>query len=170
MKIEIIKSILIIALIISLIYKIPNMIFNAINYETIFLMTNQGFSLPSFQAMLNGYVPYRDFAFFYMPLFPLTGAPYHYFRSIYTGMALEIVIPGEYMGDVLGDLNGRRGKVKEMIARGATQIIRAGVPLAELFGYATVIRSLTSGHASYTQEPEGFEIVPESVKEQLLNK
>jgi len=82
-------------------------------------------------------------------------------------MALEIVTPREYMGDVLGDLHGRRGKVREMIARGSTQIIRAGVPLAELFGYSTAVRTLTSGHAVYTMEPEQFEIMPKAVKEQL---
>jgi len=83
-------------------------------------------------------------------------------------MLLEIVTPAEYMGDVMGDLNGRRGKIMSMTARGDAQIIRACVPLAELFGYATVIRSLTRGRASYTLEPEAFDVVPKSVKESLL--
>lgn len=83
-------------------------------------------------------------------------------------MVLEILTPGEYVGDVLGDLNGRRGKVKKMTTRGTTQIIHAGVPLAELFGYTTVIRSLTSGRASYTMEPEQFEIIPKEIREKLL--
>ena len=85
-------------------------------------------------------------------------------------MALEIVSPSDHMGDVMGDLNSRRGKVKEMENRGAMQVIKAGVPLAELFGYATVIRSLTKGRASYTMEPEEFEIVPKAVREELLNR
>jgi elongation factor G len=85
-------------------------------------------------------------------------------------MFLEIATPAECMGDVLGDLNGRRGKVKEMVARGATQIIRAWVPLAELFGYSTAIRSLTKGRASYTQEPETFDIVPGAIKDQILSR
>jgi len=85
-------------------------------------------------------------------------------------MRLEITTPGEYMGDVMADLNGRRGKVREMTARGTTQIIRAQVPLAELFGYATVIRSQTKGRAGYTLEPEQFDVVPKAIKEELLNR
>ncbi len=85
-------------------------------------------------------------------------------------MELEIITPGEHMGDVIGDLNGRRGKVREMEARGTNQIIRAGVPLAELFGYSTAIRSVTRGRATYTMEPEQFEIVPEAIKQELLNR
>ena len=85
-------------------------------------------------------------------------------------MALDIITPPESMGDVLGDLNGRRGKVKDMVARGIQQVVRAAVPLAELFGYATAVRSLSKGRASYTMEPEQFDIVPEKVKEKLLNR
>jgi elongation factor G len=85
-------------------------------------------------------------------------------------MRLEIATPPESMGDVLGDLNGRRGKVREMVTRGDQQIIRALVPLAELVGYSTTIRSLTKGRASYTLEPEAFDIAPEAVKTELLNR
>ena len=85
-------------------------------------------------------------------------------------MSVEIVTPGDCMGDVLGDLNGRRGKVVEMITRGSTQIVHALVPLSELFGYATVVRSLSKGRASYNMEPEQFEIVPKALKEELLNR
>ena len=85
-------------------------------------------------------------------------------------MALEIVTPDEHMGDVLGDLNARRGKVRKMAVRGSTQTVRAGVPLAEMFGYSTAIRSLTRGRGSYTMEPEQFDIVPGDVREELLNK
>jgi elongation factor G len=85
-------------------------------------------------------------------------------------MLLEIVTPAECMGDVLGDLNGRRGKVIEMTAQGNMQVVRAGVPLAELFGYSTVIRSLSRGRANYTMEPKQFEIVPAAVREEILNR
>ncbi|MFW6152344.1 MAG: elongation factor G, partial [Verrucomicrobiota bacterium] len=85
-------------------------------------------------------------------------------------MSLEVVAPADFVGDVLGDLNGRRGKVNEMEARGDMQIVHATVPLAEMFGYSTVIRSLTKGRGSYTMEPERFEIVPEELKKQLLEK
>ncbi len=85
-------------------------------------------------------------------------------------MALEILTPSEYMGDVMGDLNGRRGKVIEIVTRDDIQIIHARVPLAELFGYSTAIRSLTRGRASYTLEPELFDVVPSGLKETLLSR
>jgi elongation factor G len=85
-------------------------------------------------------------------------------------MKLEIITPEEYMGDVLGDISGRRGHVKEIEAREAAQIISADVPLAELFGYATSLRSLTKGRASYTMEPHCFEMVPETLQKSLLNR
>jgi elongation factor G len=85
-------------------------------------------------------------------------------------MLLEIATPADYMGEVLGDLNGRRGRIREMISRGTTQVIRAQVPLAELFGYSTAIRSLSKGRASYTMQPERFDIVPGALKAQLLNR
>jgi elongation factor G len=84
-------------------------------------------------------------------------------------MTLEIIAPSEYMGDVLGDLSGRRGKIREIGIRGTSQVIHAGVPLAEMFGYATVIRSLTKGRAIYTLEPEQFAVVPADVRKKLLN-
>jgi len=85
-------------------------------------------------------------------------------------MALEIVTPVEYMGDVLGDVSSRRGKVNDMIAKGEIQAVHATVPLAALFGYSTAIRSLTRGRASYTMEPVQFDIVPEPLQKELLNK
>ena len=85
-------------------------------------------------------------------------------------MALEIVTPAETMGDVLGDLNARRGKVKGLASQPPAQIIRAEVPLAELFGYATAVRSLTSGRASYTMEPLMFEVVPEQIQKRILSR
>lgn len=85
-------------------------------------------------------------------------------------MSLEIVTPPDHMGEVMGDLNSRRGHVRDMKARGATQLVSAHVPLAALFGYASAVRSLSRGRASYTMEPEQFAIVPRAVKEELLNR
>ncbi|MEI6210093.1 MAG: elongation factor G [bacterium] len=85
-------------------------------------------------------------------------------------MCLDIVTPPEHVGEVIGDVNGRRGQVRDMTMRGDTQLIRAHVPLAELFGYAGAIRSLTRGRASYTMEPDEFAVVPKTVREQLLNR
>ncbi|MFZ4394497.1 MAG: elongation factor G [Kiritimatiellia bacterium] len=85
-------------------------------------------------------------------------------------MCLDIITPPEHVGEVIGDVNGRRGQVRDMTMRGDTQLIRAHVPLAELFGYAGAIRSLTRGRASYTMEPDEFAVVPKAVREQLLNR
>ncbi len=85
-------------------------------------------------------------------------------------MSLEIVTPPETMGEVLGDINGRRGKVRDMTVQGDMQLIHAAVPLATLFGYSTVIRSLTKGRATHALEPDHFEIVPRTVRESLLNR
>lgn len=85
-------------------------------------------------------------------------------------MAVEIVTPSETTGDVLGDLNARRARVRKMTMQGESRVVRADVPLAELFGYSTAIRSLTKGRAIYTMEPEEFEIVPQAVRQELLSK
>lgn len=85
-------------------------------------------------------------------------------------MSLDIVTPADYVGDIMGDINGRRGSVRDMTTRGDMQIVRAQVPLAELFGYSTAIRSLSRGRASYTMEPGEFAVVPRMVREQLLNR
>lgn len=84
-------------------------------------------------------------------------------------MKVEITTPEEHMGDVIGDLNSRRGKMKEMTARGNAQVVRADVPLSEMFGYATVVRSISSGRASYSMEPSHFERVPKKIEEQILD-
>jgi len=83
-------------------------------------------------------------------------------------MKVEVVVPEEYMGDVLGDLNGRRGKVEGLERRGSTQIIRAVVPLAEMFGYATDLRSRTQGRASYTMHFHRYEEAPASIAEEVI--
>jgi elongation factor G len=85
-------------------------------------------------------------------------------------MALEILMPPEHVGDVLNDVSARRGHVQDMQGRGLLQIIHAHVPLAELFGYSTAIRSLTRGRASYTMEPACFDVVPEAIQKQLLDR
>ncbi len=85
-------------------------------------------------------------------------------------MKLEIVAPGEHLGDVMNDLNGRRGRIREIEAREAVQIVHVDVPLAEMFGYSTTLRSLTKGRASYTMEPHCFEAVPDSIQETILNR
>ena len=78
-------------------------------------------------------------------------------------MAVEVVTPEDYMGDVIGDLSSRRGKVEGMEQRGNSQVIRAQVPLAEMFGYATDLRSRTQGRATYTMQFNSYQEVPESV-------
>ena len=85
-------------------------------------------------------------------------------------MALDIVTPPEHVGEIMGDLNGRRGTVREMTTRGDMQIVRARGPLAELFGYASASRSLSRGRASYSMEPDQFAVVPRNVREQILNR
>ena len=83
-------------------------------------------------------------------------------------MKLEITTPPESVGEVLGDLNSRRGSVLDMEQRGDMQVVHAHVPLAKLFGYSTSIRSLTKGRASYSMEPDMFELVPKAVREEIL--
>jgi len=85
-------------------------------------------------------------------------------------MEVEIVAPPECTGDLMGDLNGRRGQVRDMVLHGDMQTVRAHVPLAEMFGYSTAIRSLSKGRASYSMEPEQFAIVPKAIKEAILNR
>jgi len=85
-------------------------------------------------------------------------------------MSLEIVTSEEYMGDVLGDINSRRGRISDMQSQGMAQLIAAEVPLSEMFGYTTTLRSLTKGRASYTMEPELFEFVPEKIQQDILNR
>lgn len=85
-------------------------------------------------------------------------------------MSVELVTPPEFTGDLMGDLNARRGQVRDMDMHGDMQTIHASVPLAQLFGYATAIRSLSRGRASYSMQPEAFAIVPKAVKEEILNR
>jgi elongation factor G len=83
-------------------------------------------------------------------------------------MKVEVVVPEEFMGDVLGDLSARRGRIEGMEKRGSTQIIRATVPLAEMFGYATDMRSRTQGRASYTMHFLRYEQTPGNIAEEVI--
>ena len=85
-------------------------------------------------------------------------------------MDVEVVTPDDYLGDVMGDLNGRRGKVQSMEARAGAQVIRAQVPLSEMFGYATDLRSRTQGRATFTMQFDHYEKVPASLAESLITK
>jgi elongation factor G len=84
-------------------------------------------------------------------------------------MKVEVTTPEEYQGDLLGDLNRRRGKIAAMDSKDATSILRSEVPLSEMFGYATAIRSLSKGRAAYSMEPFSFEQVPNSIVEKILD-
>ena len=83
-------------------------------------------------------------------------------------MRVEVTVPEEYMGDVIGDVNSRRGKMEGMEARSGMQIIRAFIPLSEMFGYATDLRSRTQGRGTYSMEPSHYEEVPKSVFEKIV--
>jgi elongation factor G len=83
-------------------------------------------------------------------------------------MKVEVVTPEEYMGDVIGDLNARRGRIEGMEPQGALRVIRATVPLAEMFGYATTLRSASQGRATYAMEPSHYEDVPVSIAEKVM--
>ena len=85
-------------------------------------------------------------------------------------MFVEVLTPEEYLGDVMGDLTGRRGKVINLEPRLGTQIIRAHVPLSSMFGYATELRSKTQGRATYTMQFDHYEKVPASIADELLQK
>ena len=83
-------------------------------------------------------------------------------------MKVEVTVPEEYMGDVIGDINSRRGRMEGMEARGGNQIIRGFIPLSEMFGYATDLRSKTQGRGTYAMEPSHYEEVPKSVLETIV--
>ncbi len=85
-------------------------------------------------------------------------------------MSVEVVTPEEYMGDVIGDLNSRRGKIQSMEKRGNSQAIKAMVPLSEMFGYATDLRSKTQGRATYTMQFSHYEDVPKSIMDSIVAK
>ncbi len=83
-------------------------------------------------------------------------------------MDVEVVVPEEYMGDVMGNISSRRGKVSEMGSRANARIVKAFVPLAEMFGYATDLRSKTSGRAAYSMQFHHYEAVSSDVADKVL--
>jgi elongation factor G len=85
-------------------------------------------------------------------------------------MKVEVTVPEDFMGTVLGDLNSRRGRVEGMDARGNAQVIRAQVPLSSMFGYATDLRSMTSGRAQFSMEFDHYEPLPNSLAEEIMAK
>jgi elongation factor G len=85
-------------------------------------------------------------------------------------MSVEVVTPEDYMGDVIGNLSSRRGKVEGMEQRGSSQVIRAQVPLAEMFGYATDLRSRTQGRATYSMQFNSYQEVPDSIAQEIVKR
>ena len=85
-------------------------------------------------------------------------------------MLVEVVVPEEFAGAVFGDLNSRRGRIQGMDSRGGAQVIRAHVPLAEMFGYATELRSMSQGRATYTMQFSHYEPVPQAISEEITAK
>ena len=83
---------------------------------------------------------------------------------------VEVETPEQYMGDVMGNLSGRRGKIEGMEDRRDTKVIRAKVPLGEMFGYATDLRSQTQGRASYTMQFDSYEPVPKNIRDEIVAK
>lgn len=84
-------------------------------------------------------------------------------------MQVDVMVPEEYMGDVIGDLNSRRGQIQGMEPRGGVQAIGAAVPLSEMFGYATTLRSRTQGRGQYTMQPSHYTEVPKSIQEKIMD-
>ena len=80
---------------------------------------------------------------------------------------IEVVTPEEFMGDVIGDLNSRRGQIQGMEPRGNAQVVRAKVPLASMFGYVNTLRSMSQGRATYTMHFDCYEPVPAMISEEL---
>ncbi|MBM7704969.1 elongation factor G [Metabacillus iocasae] len=85
-------------------------------------------------------------------------------------MKVEVVIPDEYLGDIMGDITSRRGRVEGMEARGNAQVVRAFVPLSEMFGYATALRSNTQGRGTYSMHFDHYEEVPKTISEEIIKK
>ncbi len=85
-------------------------------------------------------------------------------------MDVEVVTPDDYMGDVMGDLSSRRGKIEGMSQRNDAQVIKSTVPLSEMFGYATTLRSMTQGRAIYSMQFAHYDEAPKSIQEQIIEK
>ena len=85
-------------------------------------------------------------------------------------ISVEVVVPEEYMGDIIGDLSSRRGRIEGLELRGTSQIIKSRVPLAQMFGYATAMSSLTQGRGSFTMHFGRYEEVPGAMAEEIISK
>ena len=85
-------------------------------------------------------------------------------------MDVEVVVPEEYMGDVIGDLSSRRGRIGGMFRRSDAHVVAASVPLAEMFGYSTRLRSITQGRAVYSMQFSRYEQMPQAMAEQIVTK
>jgi elongation factor G len=85
-------------------------------------------------------------------------------------MKVEVLTPDEYMGDVIGDLNSRRGQIQGSETRGNAQVVTAMVPLANMFGYVSQLRSFSQGRASYTMQYDHYEQVPQAVADEVVKK
>ena len=83
-------------------------------------------------------------------------------------MDVEIVVPEDYLGDVMGDLNGRRGRIMGIEGRGRLQVVKAQVPLAEMFRYAITLRSMTSGRGSFSMSFSHYEEVPQEIAKKII--
>jgi elongation factor G len=84
-------------------------------------------------------------------------------------MAVEVITPEDYLGDVMGNLNSRRGRIESMSPLGNAQIVKASVPLSEMFGYATDLRSMTQGRAEFTMQFDRYEEVPQSIASDIMD-
>src|SRR5207247_8799671 len=84
-------------------------------------------------------------------------------------MAVEVTTPEDYLGDVMGNLNSRRGRIESMNPVGNAQVIKASVPLSEMFGYATDLRSMTQGRADFTMQFDRYEEVPQSIASEIID-
>jgi elongation factor G len=85
-------------------------------------------------------------------------------------MKVEVITPEQYMGDVVGDLNKRRGQIEGMDTRAGAQVVKAKVPLAEMFGYVTSLRTITSGRASSTMEFSHYAEAPRNIQDEVVSK
>jgi elongation factor G len=85
-------------------------------------------------------------------------------------MAVEVAMPEEYQGDIIGDLNRRRGKIGQIDAKSGLSMVKAEIPLSEMFGYSTDMRSLSKGRASFSMEPSHFEQVPQNIVDEIVEK
>jgi elongation factor G len=85
-------------------------------------------------------------------------------------MKLEVIVPEEYLGDVVGNLNSRRGKISGIMPRKDAQVVAAMAPLGEMFGYATQLRSISQGRAIYTMQFSHYEPVPKNIADEIVEK